>query len=242
MRTLWVTMNTTCLEPSACNLLELSVGLQVDGALKYRRDWKIKPILHHDDSRFGKLSPQKFLEAYHSWLPTKDPRCTLEPFTVYDGADPLFFYSAETLRYLETTPLEIMADERADPSTVIKQLLEMLDGSGKWTLVGHSVGYIETALKNWTARTDWTKTLQQKLESVVDFSKSIDTLQFFRVLAAFNPEISRRGFGLRELATSMGEFVGGSAESKLTGLMASVEKVVSGGFKVGNGTSGTSSS
>jgi len=232
MNCLWLALNSTSIEPVVANVIELSMALQVDGNIAHRRTWKVLPVLHKDDALFSGRTPEDFMTAYHKWLPTTDPRSTL---TACLAAETAYFYNKSTLEYLKMEPEDLL-DNRCTPKYVLDQMLGFLMSvrGKKWVLAGHNVKWIGDTLQGWVRRVD--KRYSDALQEVVEFQRTIDTVPFFRAVAAFNPTIGTRGYGLKELAGSFGRAVDmGSTESKLEALLGICGQVIGGGGGLSNG-------
>ena len=226
MKVLWVTVNTTGLEPTVANVIQMSVALQVEGDVVKRLTWDLFPVFHKVDQVFSGKSHDDFLRAYHGWLPNIDPRYTLEKC---DAGDLTYFYNEDTMRYLRMKPTDLLKD-RSDPTKALSELQNVLASFGgkKWLIAGHNVAFVSETLLGWTLRAD--KLIYADLKKLVQFDKSIDTVPFFKVVAAFKPEIAQHGFGLKELASALGSKPATmDTESKLDGLLSVCGTVISGG-------------
>jgi hypothetical protein len=196
MNIVWASINTTSLESTVSNIIDISLIFQVDGKTVKTKDWSVQPILHIEDALFGGCYGQSFVDYYNK---DAGQQLALSEFG--------FTYSVSTLNYLKLSDADLI--NRQNAKEVLFELLADLDGAD-WILAGHSVAFLIAHLKGWSERCD--EVGHKKLLKILNFDKSIDTIPFFKTISLFRPLAD---LSLKSVAQAYGKAVGLDTKSKI---------------------------
>ena len=156
-RYLFLDLETTGLDPTTANILELAYIPEIGGERLDSREFFVQPIIHSEDKIHGGVPADVFCKEYNKNCSSKD---ALDSFA-FEGGEPLFIYAKSNLTYglpngLSRNPEDFISDSRREfPDVVLEKFvndIRSLPGKKRWTLAGYNVKYDYSVLMNWIER------------------------------------------------------------------------------------------
>lgn len=221
MDAIWVTCNTTSLNPSAANIVDVAWCFQLGGTFTEVRSVKVRPLFFSEDCVWGKYSPEKVVKAINQ--ESSDPRKT---HVLY--SDNSFMYSPQVLSFLDLNPGDLLGDNCLTPQQFVASFREDL-GEKKWRVVGYGVKFFAEVLDSFVKRVgadDFSDTLLTQEHQLLDILHSAKLLSLFR------PDL--RDVSYRSLADAFDLPKAYDAVSRLKGLQEFTQRLFSGAVSWNN--------
>lgn len=207
----WFSINCTCLDPILSSIIELSVALQTGDEVR-RLHWVIDPLPLEKDETYKDLDPKSLHAHYEKKNVDPMNKLMLASHRSYN-----YLFNSKTLQHSGVDSFDVLIGRTAIPAAKALSELAAALSCCQWVPVGHGIRFVADQIRGWAARVDGH--CSNLLEQNVGWSKALDTVSFFKVVAALRPTFGMQGLSLKDLASSCGHSIGTSTESKLSGLL-----------------------
>jgi hypothetical protein len=188
---MWMSINCTCLEPTLSSIVE--VAIEVGDEVK---SWKVEPLALEDDLLFSGVDYKALQHAYEA----RNPQV---PIVLEEYKGNHYIYNQTALQHSGASSLRDLFADAISPQKALAQWVDTLEAEGdNWIPVGHNVSFLCGQLRAWARRVD--KNCDERLSHLIRWTQAIDTVPFFKVVAARRPHLGQEGFSLEKLASLYG--------------------------------------